>query len=219
MTLLFLYMTYNWFGTFNPTAIYTNVNLHASPVHIVSALLFDSMRGIIVNNPVALLVFVGLPIWFRYYRASLVLSVLTLAPSMALLAIFNQWQGGDAPIGRYTIDFLPVFMPAIGLAIAYCTRTWQKVAAGSLVIATLLIALDFILTKRPYIRGDMRSPLFAQLQHYTGFGFDRFLPTFSMNTTLIFPNGAVKIALGYILLLGLLFYGYRTSKTQHKIED
>ncbi|MDB5184906.1 MAG: hypothetical protein JWN38_714 [Candidatus Saccharibacteria bacterium] len=207
MAVYFLWSTLHWYGVLNPTKIYSNVNLHASPPHILSAVLFDSMRGLLVNNPLLLLVFVGLPLWFRAHRESCLMAVLVILPSVMLLTTFNLWQGGDAPIGRYSFDFVPILLPAVGMAVVRMRALYQKIIAGLLFAATALISLDFLLTKRPFVRSDVRSPLFTQLERHFGIAFDRLLPTFSEATTLVHRYDFIKVIAGYVLIALALIYG------------
>lgn len=210
----FLLSTHIWFGVWDPINIYAGLALkHASLIAILSGILFDSMRGVFINNPVLLLLPVGLPIWYKINRKTFWLGALVALPSMLILASFGEWQGGDAPIGRYVIDFLPIIVPAVGLATSQLKTTWQRIIVMLLALATLLISIDFTLIKRPYIRSDIRSPLFGQIERHTGLAIDRLLPTFSDKTTLIYPNGVPKLLVGYTVALGLFTYGYYLSRS------
>ena len=205
---LFFLFTHRWFGVWNPSQIYpSTVNLGASPVHIVSALLFDSLRGLLIYNPILLVIFIGLPIWLARNKRSLLVTLFCLLPSIGLLSVFNQWQGGDAPTGRYVLDFLPAFMPAVGLTVQELKNSWQKAAIIVLFLLTLSVSAYYTLTKQPYVRNETRSPMFARLEERTGVPFDRLLPTFSNQTKILNPSSKISVVGGYFALLGLGIYG------------
>lgn len=109
----FMFTLYQWFGTFNPADIYAGLSMNedTSPPAILSALLFDGNRGLLVFNPILLLLLVGLPLWFKYKRETLATVAVVTVPYMLILVDFWGWFGGDAPAGRYLMDFLPWFMP------------------------------------------------------------------------------------------------------------
>jgi len=115
------------FGAWNPASIYSNVSLKASAPHIVSAILFDSMRGLIITCPILAIIFVGSPICFKERRESFLSMLFVIFPTMFILSTFNFWQGGDSPIGRYVLDFLPVLIPAIGFALVYAKAHMAKI--------------------------------------------------------------------------------------------
>jgi len=215
--LLFFISLYHWYGVWNPTAIYpATVNLHTSPLRSISGMLFDSNRGLLVYSPIMLLLFVGLPVWFKRHRETLLFTILAVAPSIGVLSLFNEWQGGFAPIGRYMMDFLPVFLPAIAFALSLVRANWQKAIVGLLMAATLWVTVQSAVTRILYIQLEItvpRSEFFAQIERHTSLAFDKLLPTFANNNLLPDKHGRQKIALGYLAIAGLLYYGYRESQS------
>lgn len=219
----FLLSLHAWYGVWNPTQIYPDdASLSASPLHTIPAMLFDSARGILVYNPVLLLIFVGLAAWFRQRRDTLIISVLATAPSIILLATFQLWNGGYAPTGRYMVDFLPVFMPAMTFALMLLRARWQQIIAGVLAVATIFIAVSMTFLKPSYIDPQAyrpRSPFFAGVEKHTGIGFDHLLPSYSRYTTLNDRHGNMKVALGTLAVLSLAGYGYYLAKPLKPIKS
>jgi hypothetical protein len=211
----FFLSNHEWFAVWNPTKIYEALTFTSvSPIAIISAILFDSMRGLLVYNPVLLLLFVGLPIWFKRQRETCIMALCAAVPSIVVFGTFQGWQGGDSQIGRYAVDFLPVLMPAIAFAVSALKKRWQKLIVIVLFALTFFVSLDSALIRRSYVRHELRSPFFVQIQNHTGIEVDRLLPTFTENTTLAYRHGAANIVGGYAVIGGLLVYGWRLSKEQ-----
>jgi len=217
----FIYSTHHWFGVWNPTDIYQSLSLtYVSPFAIASGLLFDSMRGLLVNIPSALLIFVGAPLWYKKHRSSFLITAVSVGPSLLVLMTFSQWQGGDAPIGRYVVGSLPVFMPAVAFAVhALWSKPWQKVAIVVLLGTTLMISTTATLIKRPYVRYDTRSPIFVRIERSTGLGIDKLLPTFTDQTKSMYPHGKDRVLVGYVLLAVVTLYGYKLSRNAKPIHQ
>ncbi len=206
--LYFLLSNHGWFGVWNPADIYTGFYFGpSSPPMTITALLFDSVRGLFVYNPVLLLIVVGLPIWYKKNRDSLALTLLVALPYLAVVADFSGWRAGTSPTGRYLMDVLPVFIPSLAFALGGLKRHWQKSVVWVLVVLTILITLNATLTRRPYTVADGRSPLFVQIQDHTGLRLDRYLPRLTASNTFASRHGTLKAAADYALILGLFGYG------------
>jgi hypothetical protein len=212
----FFVSLHQWFGVWNISTAYGPGAVsfgHKQMLSNVSAMLFDSNRGLLIYNPV--IVFIGLPLWLKQKRESLLTILAILVPSIVILAFFNQWGGGAAPNGRYIIDFLPAFIPAIAFAIDEIDRLWQRLAVFLLATLTFLITLDATLMKFPVIDISIpnpRSPLFAQIQRHTGLAIDHLIPTYSNVTTLLSRHGLLKLSAAYIVVVVLIAYGYFLSR-------
>jgi len=221
LALFFFISTYVWFGVWNPATIYSGLSFtQASVFFIVSGILFDSMRGILVNNPILLLIPLGLPIWFKSNREKLLIAAFVALPSILILANFGEWNGGDSPTGRYIIDILPIFIPAIAYSISALKKLKRSLPI-LLYLITFFITVDFVLIKRAYVRFDTRSPLFIQIERHLGVALDRFLPTFSTKTTITSNHGLIKIILCYVALFMLFYFGLKLSKSfnNFKVSD
>jgi len=187
-----------------------------NPLMSISAMLFDSFRGFLVYNPIMILIFLGLPLWFKFNRKSLLITLAATLPSIAVLSLFFQWNGGDAPLGRYIIDFLPVYIPALAFAIEALGRVWQKIGVSILAVVTLLITIDATIKKWPLIdpgliANKIRSPLFIQIQQHTGIALDRFLPMTSQylffHTVFIDKHGLLKTIVCWLVVITFFVYG------------
>lgn len=216
---------HGWYGIWDPRQIYppdVNVTLNGSPLHTIPAMLFDANRGLLVYNPIVLLLFVGFPIWFKQRRETLLIALAAILPTAILLALFDGWQGGGAPIGRYIMDFLPVLFPAVAFAVIQAKQAWQKLAVGFLVAATLFVTINATLTKIPYIPPTLfktRPVFFAQIENRVGVGFDHLLVTYSNKTRLNDSRAWAKLTVGFTALLGLTVYGYILSKPLKPIKE
>lgn len=92
---------HKWFGVWNIQDVWgADAHLGANPLNTVSAMLFDSARGLLVYQPILLLIFAGLPIWFRKRRESLAITLIIILPFMGVLALFSEWQGGGVTAGQ-----------------------------------------------------------------------------------------------------------------------
>ena len=223
LILYFFFSLHHWYGVWDPAQIYSsNISLKTSPLHTIPAMLFDSKRGLLVYNPVVLLVFVGIFPWFRQSKKSFIITALALLPSVALLTTFNLWDGGYAPVGRYVMDFLPALMPAMAFALGLMRTRWQRALVAALALATLFITIESTLIKTPYIDPLIfrtRSTFFARLEKQTGVGFDHLLPNFSNRTTLNDRRGLLKVSIGCLVVASLTGYGYVLSKTLKPLKD
>lgn len=210
---IFLYLTHKWFGVWNPSAVLSDLGVGLRPTAFfknASAILFDAARGLIPNNPAYLLLFLGIPIWFRKSRVTFIVAVLCIAPQIGTFVLFNDWRGGDSPAGRYIMNFLPVLIPAVAFALQYLRAVWQRLVAIVLFVVTALITLYYIKIKLGWLGVD--SPISSPLLKGTSFAFDRLFPQFDVTTN---PTGKydwLKVAIYYLILLGLMAYGWMISK-------
>lgn len=212
----FFISLHHWFGVWNPTKIYLpDAQLGLSPFATIPAMLFDANRGLLVNSPVWIMVFSGLPIWYRRHKKSLLFALVATVPSIGLLSIFSQWQGGTAPIGRYLMEFLPIFLPAAAFTIQVLSNWWEKLAVVLLVVATCYISVDTILTKIQYIDPGVyrtRPVVFQQIERHTRVGIDHLFPNYSNKTTLNDKLGETKVGLDSLLVVGAVAYGYAKAR-------
>jgi hypothetical protein len=202
---------HQWFGLWNLSTIEGGQEFNASPTHNAAAMLFDSNRGLLVYNPILILIFIGLPLWFKNHRTSFIITLLALLPTISVLCLIPNWNGSAAPTGRYIIEFLPAFVPAIGFALEALKYVWQRLIVAVLAVLTFLISLDATLQRFPYIDGgvyQVRPLLFAQIQRHTGLALDRLLPAFSNQTTLLGRHDSAKTVFYIIALIAVVVYGY-----------
>lgn len=215
LTAAFFYLTHLWFGLWNPSGIIADLNVGLHPEALLrntTAILFDSARGFIPNNPIFVLLFVGLPIWFYKSRRTLIIALLCIAPQVATFVMFNDWRGGDSPAGRYIMNFLPVLMPALAFAVMYLRKVWQQLIVGLLFVVTALITLYYVRIRLGWLGVD--SPISSPILGGTPLAFDRWFPQFDVAT---YPTGHadwLKALCYYAVLLGLMVYGWRLVTAQ-----
>lgn len=209
---------YHWFGHWNLSTLEGGQSFGANPFDTISAMLFDSNRGILVYSPVLLLIFTGLPLWLKKHPGSLITTLAILLPSMIVLSIIPNWYGANAPTDRFIIDFLPAFIPAIAFSLDRLRLGWQQVVIFILAAITFLISFDATMLRWPLINGS-RPPLFAQIYQHAGIGIDHWLPTYLIQfplTTLINKYGYIELVIGYMLIAGLVIYGFFLSRPRPK---
>jgi hypothetical protein len=220
--IIYYFITYHqWFGVPISAAFGAGgANFGVNPLTNISAMLFDTNRGLLVFNPILLLIFIGIPLWLKRHLESLFVTAITLLPSIVVLSVFVQWNGGYAPNGRYIIEFLPAIIPAIAFAVESLYRSWQRVLVFLLAAISFLISLDFALRQFPLLDPNLykiRSPLFIQIQQHTGLAIDRLLPSYSTTpaniTLLVSHHGFIKLAANYLLVVVLIVYGYYLSRS------
>ncbi|HSW81399.1 MAG TPA: phospholipid carrier-dependent glycosyltransferase [Candidatus Saccharimonas sp.] len=205
-----------------PSVTGSGGSLNGNGVINLSALLFDSNKGLLSLNPILLLLPIGLPIWFKEHKRSLIIAFIALAPTMYTTIMFIEWHGGYAPTGRYMMSILPVFIPALAFAVMYLKATWQKVIIWLLGITSVVIILDAIRSHYALIDPNKWSqhPFFAHIQHATGIAVDKLLPAFVTDlthgdtTNLVHPGaiGVAKIVVWYCIVIALGAYGWWLSR-------
>jgi len=204
-----------------PSAGNAGGSLKGNVLMHLSAMLFDSNKGLFIFNPILLLLPIGLPIWFRHHKQSLIIALLALAPTIYVTIGFVEWHGGYAPTGRYMMSILPVFIPALAFALSKVTMLWQRVVTWILAIATALITFDAMNSHYPLIDPNYwtRHRLFDHIQYFTGIAIDKIIPAFTTNlsddvTHFVNPNitNVLKVVAWYVLLLALGAYGWYLSR-------
>lgn len=217
----YYYETYMTGASIAPSVGSSSASLTGNIFLNASAMLFDSNKGLFAFNPILLLLVVGLPIWFKEHRESLVMAALVLLPTIATTVMFIEWHGGYAPTGRYMMAFLPAFMPAFAFALSKFQFAWQKIVTWILGIVTFVITLDAMRSHFPLIDPNTwtRHRLFDHIQHATGIAADKVLPAFITTlpsdgdiTMLVGTYSGVKLVFWYAVIAGLLFYGYVLSR-------
>lgn len=103
---LFVLLIHLWYHTWIVTAPFGNGQLfHFVPGIAAIASLFDSTKGLIINNPAYLLCFIGLPLWWRRSRKTLLTAALVILPSVLIQSTFNDWAKGEP--SRKFMMYLP----------------------------------------------------------------------------------------------------------------
>jgi hypothetical protein len=215
LIILFFICEHAWFGVWDPSTQYSlGTTLTVKPVNGVSAMLFDYKMGFLTYCPIMLLVFVGLMPWAKKNLTSLSMAILTLLPTMALLTVFNGWQGGASPPGRYFMEFIPALMPAMAFALDSLKKYWQKAIVAILLVISLAFTIEMIVTKPPHsddTQTQTQPPLFVSIQNQTGLKFqiDKLFPKYTeVSTNPVGSKTRLKAAIGCAIVLGMVGYGY-----------
>jgi len=194
---------HQWFGVWLPNQIYQGNDqmFQLSPLTALSAIFFDSFKGIFTPNPAFLLIFSGLPIWWRKNKKSLVYALLIVMPSFIIQSTFDDWAGGWSPSGRYPIEILPLFIPAIAFSLIYMRSRLARLLQATLLGVNALLALLYILYRIPWVYAGNGSPLFTRL------GIDEVLPRFDGAANLLNPS-TTPLIISYTIVGLLLWRGY-----------
>lgn len=212
----YYYTLRKWFGAWSIQETWGGqgsqpATLTASPLNTIPAMLFDVNRGLIVYQPICLLLFVGLAPWFKKNKRSFLIGTLVIVPSIFILSIYTQWYGGGAETGRQIDDFLPAIFPAIPCAIMALKKPWQKITVLILALLSLLVTLDATFSKFWIIDPSIRiakPQLFTQIQQNFHLNLSKFFLLYTNNTVLVSKYGPVKVVLVFVLIVALIYYGY-----------
>src|SRR3990167_196793 len=128
--------TYQWYHTLSPGGSYTGYStlFQLSPLVALPAMAFDHVKGLFINNPGFFLIFLGIPIWSKLNAGQFLRLLLIIVPTFLIQATFGDWWGGWAPTSRYQLEFIPVFFPAIGLALFYYKEVFVKILLALLLL-------------------------------------------------------------------------------------
>ncbi len=206
--LVFFITLHGWFGVWLPNQIYpSTATLDIKNIFNAPAILFDSLRGIFVYNPILLLIPIGLPLWWKKYRESFYLLLLIL-PIVLLSFGFREWHGGYSPTGRYFIAFIPFFMPSILIFYIHCKSYVNRLIFWLLFSLTAILSLIAIAVKQPYVGYSTRTDIFVEIQKYTHISFDKYFPTYNfLDNSISDSNGKIQAVFWMTVLALLVLYG------------
>lgn len=211
---IFMVTLYIWFGVIDPRSIYSSkvgVSLRSFIID-TPAILFDSLRGSIVYNPILFLIPIGLPLWYKYNKHTFKYLALLL-PITFITFGFNEWHGGVSPNGRYLMGFLPVLFPAIAFFYIYGRSVVNRSVLYLLSGSTILISIIALLIKQPYTGYSLRTNIFLKIEDFTSIGFDRFFPTyFFIDNSIMDKYGPHQAIFWMGVLVILVFYGIMLTK-------
>ncbi len=213
--LLLCYQVHRWFGVWLPNQIYKGNNqmFQLSPITSVSAIFFDSFKGIFTPNPAFLLIFSGIPIWWRLHKNSLIWVAAVTLPSFLIQSTFDDWAGGWSPAGRYQIELIPLYVPAIAFTLIYMRGRLSRTIQVLLIGANALLAIMYIAKRIPWVYAGNGSPLF------TGLGLDGVLPRFDSAANLASLDTAPLI-FAYVIVVVLVWRGSVAAANIHsKLES
>jgi hypothetical protein len=172
-------VTKAWYGTWIPTPFgLPGHKLFAlSEARGLTAVSFDSARGLFPNAPAMLLILIGIPLWYARFRGPVLRLAVVVAPSILIDATYSDWSGGFAPPARYAIGFVPALLPAIALVLRDAPRV-VRALAWTLLAVNAALAAAFVWLRPPWALTGTRSPFFASVQEHLGPAIDRAFPAF-----------------------------------------
>lgn len=210
---IFEWKLYEWYGVFLPNQTFAgDILFLVSPFKSLAAILFDSTKGLFINNPALILIFLGLPLWFKENRWQIFRIILILGPSFILQLSFLDWWGGWSPSGRYLMDMLPVLIPALAFIYPLLKNLTLKIFTYILIGLQIIFSLIYIFSKSSWVWSGVRNPIFEIIQSKIGLAIDRFLPQFSPELHLKNTYGGVFLTFFIIIAATLLVSGIKLSR-------
>lgn len=217
---LFEWKFAGWFGTPLPSQVYQEQLFALSPLFSLPAMAFDATKGLFINNPAFLLLFVGLPIWYRHNRGQLGRVAVVILPTLLINATFGDWWGGYSPPGRYAMELLPAALPAIGFALlpvlrgVTATRTVvprvTAVIAGLLITAQLWITATMITTNARWTLVTDSNPMLDTIRNHTPFEYATVVPKFGPQHLAVNAD-RWRLGLMLITVVALIWLGWRLA--------
>jgi hypothetical protein len=195
-----------WYGGWNPTLMSPPGRevFAFSPIRGLTAGSFDVSHGIFTSNPAWLLILAGLPIWYLRARGSFFRFALVVGPAILIQSTFNDWSGGYAPAGRYAMQFVPAFAPAIAMVLARASRP-LRIIAVALIGVQWALAAAFVWLRPPWSLAGTTNPLFSSLAPHLGLDLDRFAPTFGSGAHLV--RGGSQLGLWLTAATAAVIFG------------
>jgi hypothetical protein len=199
-----------WYASWLPTHMVQGGNtlFAISGARGLAAVSFDSARGLFTNNPALLLIFAGFPVWLRRCPGPVLRLAVIVGPSILLEATFSDWAGAYAPAGRYALQFIPAFIPAIALLLREAPLL-VRAAASALIGLQSMLALAVLWLRPSWGVGGERSPLFTAIDKHLGAALDHAMPSFDNYTALVHRPWQLA---AWLLVSGLFVaYGTRLA--------
>ena len=197
---------HRWYGSWSPSSMYPPANrlFDLNPAVGIAAASFDTAAGLFTGNPALLLVLVGAPFWLRAARGPFLRLALVVGPTIVLQATFSDWSGGFSPPGRYALQFVPAFAPAIAIALERARGPW-RILVGVLVAAQLLLTTAYLWLTPSWGRTDGVSPLHDAIDRKLGLSLDDVMPAFGRHADLL--HGDAQLAGWVAFAVALLVVG------------
>jgi hypothetical protein len=217
VVLLFFVILYIQFGVLVPSSIYSStVKLTTSPLMTVPAMLVDRTRGLLTYNPSIVLIFAGLPLWYRFNKKIFIDVSLIIVPSLLLLSTFNEWQGGYSPNGRYTITFIPLLLPGIAYFFKYVTNKLLRYTGIALVMLSAIITYISIVIKAPYTSSSTASPIYTKIEDILwGLPISKFFPSYTVINKFNDSNELLKTLLMLAIIFTFILFTNKSVKGSH----
>ena len=176
-------------------------------------LLFDQEFGLFYYGPHWILVWVGIPLWWRRNREyALGLSGLALFYLLTLMKFqWIQWDAGWTPPPRFMISIAPLWIPFIAEVFEKCRGRW--LASFNTLFLSWGLAHIFLTSLIPLWRFnnlDGRSTVVQVLGNKLGLNLCRFIPSLRAPTLMTW----IELALGILLVLIIGWYACRNTPSE-----
>mgnify|MGYP007063363509 CR=1 FL=1 len=213
---LFEICLYKWYGVFLPSSTFAGDSMFkVSPIMSFLAQLFDSGKGLFINNPIFLLLPVGIPIMYSKFKDKTIKILCIILPSFILQLTFKDWWGGWSPSNRYLIEILPVFIPSLTLALNIRDK-YFRVITKLLALSTFFVSFIYMYGKSGWFLPGNRNPFIIAMENYTGINLDLLIVKFNPDLTI--QSGKIVIIFWLILFFLLIYYGSIHSKRHTSIQ-
>ncbi len=219
LTGLLQFKFYQWFGVFTPNGIYKGNNqlFQLNPFKSLLAILFDPFKGLLIMSPIWFCAVVGLPEWYKRNKKQLLFVLAIVLPSFFIQSTFDDWAGGWSPPARYTVQYLPILLPALALGLELMlSNAKMRIYAFTLIVAQVTIAATYILFRTPWDFAGHEAPFIVDLKDSLHLNW---LPT------IFFDNHANPTKAGIVVILSsffvmtalLIFKKFSQSRNSRKI--
>ena len=199
---------HEWYGTWVVTSPFSSgLMFQVTPGLSIIASLFDTSRGILPINPAFLLIFAGLPIWWKMHRRSLLVGLAVLMPSMIVQSTYTDWAGGYSPAGgRYMLPLIFCMLPAVAFLFVRLGG-FGRVLVSALILAQLRLGVYNARLDPQWSDAESPNELFAELNLPLNLGQQLAAPIFSKDLHITGPSEALVLAGEVSLVVNMLLIG------------
>jgi hypothetical protein len=211
---LFEIKLFQWYGVLLPNNTFSgDIMFKVSILKSLPALFFDSTKGLLINNPAFFIIIFGIPLWIRKNPLQILKLAIIILPSFLLQSTFLSWWGGWAPSGRFFIDIIPLFMPAIGLAFLFLKTIWHKIIFYVFLTIHAFLSFIYIFSKNGWTWAGVRNPIFQTIENIFGISIDNFLPHFTPELRIV--SGEKALFLLILFSIFLFIFGFYQSRRKN----
>jgi hypothetical protein len=213
IALLLMVFFYQAYGSWMPNAQYGGAYDTVSSFFFRGApgIFLDRDHGLLAFAPFFWLVLPGLPLLYKQNRVYFFSTLILTVPSFVIFTSHWMWWGGPCPAARFLIPIIPLFIPAIALALMYISSTVFRLLAGASIISTLILSYYSIgyLATLPFHQHYLRW----LIPSYDAFPF---FPLFFIHRTQEVPIENFTVAgIWFLLWLSTLIFVFRGNSNEY----
>jgi hypothetical protein len=175
----------------------------------IFGLYFDRAWGLLPFAPLYLALFAGIPLartrraassWYLYIPVTVVAYTI-------VVGAFREWHGGAAPVPRYLVPLIPLFVLCAGIVAAGVKRLYAWIVLGALAAAQLVLTVFARIFPAatlglPHARNELYHYIFGN--GFVSAELDRIFPLFHPVT----PR-SLAVMLAWAVLVAFLVYARR----------